>query len=84
MPSSQGGKGNKKKGRNAAWCLAYKLRNQREKNKARRLMRYVARHGHTDLTGLAALVKLKPYWPPGCEQIVKDAELRRRQAMVAP
>lgn len=82
MPSSQGGKGNKKKGRNAAWCLAYKLRNQREKNKVRRLMRYVGRHGHTDLVGLEALRKLQPFWPPGCAAVVRAAEDRRRAALL--
>lgn len=30
-------------GRNADWCKAYRSRNQREKNKAKRLIRHLAR-----------------------------------------
>lgn len=35
--------GDKKKGRNAKWCQAYRMRGQREKNKAVRLLRHLLR-----------------------------------------
>ena len=37
------GRGSRKKGRMKAWCLAYRNRQQRERNKARRLMRHMLR-----------------------------------------
>lgn len=36
--------GNKTHGRNAAWCKAYRLRGQREKNKLKRLARHLSHH----------------------------------------
>lgn len=53
-----GRNGNKTHGRNKEWCNAYKLRNQREKNKKQRLMCHV-RNGHAnDKAALAALLAL--------------------------
>lgn len=44
MPNRQrkGGKKNRKVGRNAAWCLAYRNSGRRERNKARRLRRHLS------------------------------------------
>lgn len=42
-----GGK-NRKYGRNAKWCDAYKVSGTREKNKARKLARHIKRYGTTD------------------------------------
>jgi len=38
---SRGGKKARKVGRNAKWCLAYRNRDQREKNKAARLRKHL-------------------------------------------
>lgn len=38
----------RKIGRNADWCKAYKGRNQRERNKAKKLLRHIDRYGATD------------------------------------
>jgi hypothetical protein len=43
IKSSKNKKGNKKHGRNKAWCLAYRLKGRREKNKAKLLDRHLAR-----------------------------------------
>lgn len=37
------GGGARKYDRNRAWCKAYRLRGQRERNKAKRLIRHIAR-----------------------------------------
>jgi hypothetical protein len=82
MSAKQSKKG-RKVGRNAVWCNAYRLRNQREKNKAIKLMRYIEKHGHTDLVALNAFKELSNYWPDGAKQAVADAEAKRR-AMLNP
>lgn len=38
------GKKNRKHGRNKKWCEAYRLRGQREKNKAKRLAKHRKAH----------------------------------------
>ena len=45
MPEHRKGKsGNKKHGRSAKWCQAYRSRGQREKNKAKRLVRHLEKY----------------------------------------
>lgn len=46
--SSQGGKGNKKKGRNQAYCDAYKREHKHEMSHIRRAWKHVCRYGTTD------------------------------------
>ncbi len=41
MPEHKGGKTQRKYGRNRPWCRAYRLRNQRERNKLRKLRRHL-------------------------------------------
>jgi len=40
----KGGKKNRKWGRNVNFCRAYQARNQRERNKVKRLSHYLLRH----------------------------------------
>ena len=40
----KGGKKNRKIERNKAWCVAYRKRGQREKNKAKRMRRHLLAH----------------------------------------
>lgn len=40
---AKGGKKQRKYGRNAAYCLAYKNSNRRERNKVKRLKKHLAR-----------------------------------------
>jgi hypothetical protein len=55
-----GGKGkSKKQGRNSKWCEAYRLRGQREINKARKLARHLRRFPW-DRCALDALQALSP------------------------
>jgi hypothetical protein len=44
MAKAVGGK-NRKYGRNSNWCTAYKNRNQREINKAKKLLKHFKRYG---------------------------------------
>lgn len=43
MAKSQGKKGGRKIDRNTKWCEAYRKRNQRERNKLRRLRKHLVR-----------------------------------------
>ena len=52
------GKG-RKIGRNLKWCQAYRLRRQRERNKAVRLRKHLARLPG-DMVAAAALVRCRP------------------------
>ena len=52
------GKG-RKIGRNLKWCQAYQLRRQRERNKAMRLRKHLARLPK-DTVAAAALVRCRP------------------------
>ena len=52
------GKG-RKIGRNAKWCQAYRLRRQRERNKAVRLRAHLTRLP-ADTVAAAALVRCRP------------------------
>jgi len=44
MAKQKQGKASRKHGRNKKWCEAYSLREQREVNKAPRLIRHLRRH----------------------------------------
>ncbi len=57
--SKSGGKKNRKYSRNKVWCQAYRARGQREKNKAVRLRKHIARHP-SDRCAAAALVRVVP------------------------
>ncbi len=52
---AKGGKKNRKYGRNARWCAAYRLRNQREHNKLTRLARHLARYPRDSIAKLAVV-----------------------------
>lgn len=44
MPQHRGGKKNRKHGRNQKWCDRYRATGQREKNKAKRLIKHLKVH----------------------------------------
>jgi hypothetical protein len=50
--ADQGKKKSSKADRNRKWCVAYRNRNQREINKATRLLKHFARYGLTDHTAV--------------------------------
>jgi hypothetical protein len=49
--------GGRKKGRNLKWCQSYRLRQQREKNKAIKLVRHLKKHPE-DISANAAIALL--------------------------
>ena len=54
------GGGSRKYDRNKVWCQAYRARGQREKNKAVRLSKHIARHP-ANRCATAALSRVAPY-----------------------
>ena len=57
MANTSQKKTSRKAGRNKAFCERYRLRNQREQNKGRRLVRYIVKHP-ADLVALKALRRI--------------------------
>jgi len=43
VATNKAGGNNKRRGRNEAWCKAYRARNQRERNKLVRLRKHIAK-----------------------------------------
>ena len=58
---AKGGKKNRKHGRHAVWCNAYRNRNQRERNKARRLRKHIATFPKDKCPDTCALEALSRY-----------------------
>lgn len=55
------GKKSRKHGRNAMWCQGYRNSETRAKNKAKKMLRHIARYGTTDHTAVHCYNNLHIY-----------------------
>lgn len=78
------GKKNRKYGRNKAWCEAYRLRRQRERNKIAKLLRHIARVGATDHTAVHCYNNLPDDLKPADRRRISPVKRERYREAAIP